>query len=274
MSRWWPERIRIALHADRAALIRLGGRQRHTVVGRTLVPFAGAALDPLQIGGALGDALRQPEWRYGAVEVVFSHVFCKLALIPGGIAVHGRREEDALHRNCIEEANGDLPTSWRIAVADAPAHLTRLACAVDGALLDGLETAVKSSGGKLNSLRPLIVDAYNARRSEIGRRSLWFATIERERCCIARLRSGVWESLRTRRVFTDPETELARLLRQERVRAADEDSAADELLLCAPNHPQLRLAADIAPSHSRKVDRNHRVDVEAADFGMALEGLQ
>ena len=272
MSRWWPERIRIGLHADRAALIRLDGRRRRTLAATQLVTFEGDSQGPTQIGEVIGNVLRQPDWGHGAIEIVFSHALCKLALIPGGIGVRGRIEEDALHRSCIEDANGELPAGSRIAVAEAPAHQPRLACAVDGALIDALESAVKLSGGKLVSLRPLLVDAFNARRTEIGLHHLWFATAERERCCIARIRNGLWESLHVHRVFDDPETELASLLKQERILAAD--SAPDGVLLCAPNHPQLRLPAGIAPIHLKDLDAGSCANVKATDFGLALEGLR
>lgn len=273
MSRWRPERIRIALHADRAALIRLGGRGRRRITGTQAIAFGSQPHSVEQQGEAIGNALRHPDWRHGAVEIVLSHALCKLALVPGGIAVHGRREEEALHRNCIEEANGELPAGWRIAVAEAPLHRPRLACAVDGALIDALETGIKSSGGKLASLRPLLVDAYNARRAQIGVGYRWLVTAEQDRCCIARIRNGVWESVRVRRLFDSPESELASLLKQESTHAADE-AAPTGLLLCAPNHPQLRLPAGIAPVHLNEIAASHHAHAAPAIFGMALEGLQ
>lgn len=273
MSRWRPERIRIALHADRAALVRLAGRQRRTVATTQIVSFPADAREPARIGEAIGKALSQPEWRHGAIEIVLSHALCKLALVPGGIDVRGRIEEEALHRSCLEEANGELPAGWRVAVADAPAHLPRLACAIDGALIDALDSAAASSGGRVVSLRPLLVDAYNARRAEMARGRFGFATVERERCCLVRIHDGVWQSLRMRRLFDDPETELASLLRQEGV-LAGEEPAPDGLLLCAPNHPQLRLPAGFAPVPLKQAPGNPVPDIDAAEFGMALEGLR
>ncbi|MDP1610454.1 MAG: hypothetical protein Q8K93_09835 [Reyranella sp.] len=273
MSRWRPERIRIALHADRAALVRLDGRQSRSPAVRQLVPFAADAREPARIGEAIGNALSQPEWRHGVIEIVLSHALCKLALIPGGIDVRGRIEEEALSRSCLEEANGDLPTGWRVTVAEAPAHLPRLACAVDGALLDAMDAAAVSSAGRIVSLRPLLVDAYNARRTGMARGRFWFVTVEHERCCLVRIHDGVWQSLRVRRLFDDPETELASLLQQERV-LAGEEPAPDGLLLCAPNHPQLRLPVGIAPVPLIELPGRAVPDAEAVDFGMALEGLR
>lgn len=273
MSRWRPERIRLALHADRAALVRLGGRQRRSIAATQIVSFPVDAREPGRIGEAIGKALSPPEWRHGAIEIVLSHALCKLALVPGGIDVRGRVEEDALYRSCLEEANGELPAGWRVAVAEAPAHLPRLACAIDGALIDALDTAAASSGGRVASLRPLLVDAYNARRAEMARGRFGLVTVERERCCLARIQDGVWQSLRVRRLFDELETELASLLRQERVMAG-EQSAPDGLLLCAPNHPQLRLPAGFAPAPLKHASGIEVPGIDAADFGMALEGLR
>ncbi|MDP3515142.1 MAG: hypothetical protein Q8S20_20560 [Sulfuritalea sp.] len=273
MSRWRPERIRLALHADRAALVRLGGRQRRSVAATQIVSFPVDAREPGRIGEAIGKALSLPEWRHGAIEIVLSHALCKLALVPGGIDVRGRTEEEALYRSCLEEANGELLAGWRIAVAEAPTHLPRLACAIDGALIDALDSAAASSGGRIVSLRPLLVDAYNARRGEMASGRFGLITVERERCCLARIQDGVWQSLRVRRLFDDPETELASLLRQERVLAGDEP-AADGLLLCAPNHPQLRLPAGFAPAPLKELPGRGVTAAEAVDFGMALEGLR
>lgn len=273
MSRWRPERIRLALHADRAALVRFGGRQRRTVAATQLVSFPLDARESARIGAAIGEALSLPEWRHGVIEIVLSHALCKLALVPGGIDVRGRVEEDALYRSSIEEANGELPAGWRVAVAEAPAHLPRLACAIDGALIEALDSAAASSGGRVVSLRPLLVDAYNARRAEMASGRFGLVTVERERCCLARIQDGVWQSLRVRRLFDDPETELTSLLRQERVLAGDEP-ASDGLLLCAPNHPQLRLPAGFAPAPLKELPGRGVTAAEAVDFGMALEGLR
>lgn len=273
MSRWWPEHIRIALHADRAALIRLGGRRRREIIERRVVSFADISGSPGAHGEAIGKALEQTKWRHGRIEVILSHALCKLALIPGGIEVRGRREEDALYRGCIEDANGNLPAHWRVEVAQAPAHQPRLACAVDGELIDALDAAANASGGTLASLRPWLVDAYNARRREIGLRHLWFATVENERCCIARIHNGVWKSLHDRRIFGDPQSALASLLKQERVLATD-DLAPDGVLLCAPNHPRLRLPAGIAAADLKDLDADPCADVEAGEYGLALEGLR
>lgn len=225
------------------------------------------------MGEAIGKALSQPEWRHGAIEIVLSLALCKLALVPGGIDVRGRIEEEALYRSCLEEANGELPAGWRVAVAEAPAHLPRLACAIDGALIDALDSAAASSGGRIVSARPLLVDAYNVRRGEMASGRFGLVTVERERCCLARIQDGVWQSLRVRRLFDDPETELASLLRQERVLAGDEP-ARDGLLLCAPNHPQLRLPPGFAPTPLKQSPGNEVADIDAAEFGMALEGLR
>lgn len=273
MSRWRSKRIRLALHADRAALVRLGDRQRRSVTATQIVSFPVDAREPGRIGEAIGKALSHPEWRHGAIEIVLSHALCKLALVPGGIDVRGRIEEDALYRSCIEQANGELPAGWRVAVAEAPAHLPRLACALDGALIDALDSAAVLSGGRIMSLRPLLVDAYNSNRAEMARGRFWFVTVERERCCLAHIHDGGWQGLRMRRLFDDPETELACLLRQERV-LTGEELAPDGMLLCAPNHPQLRLQAGFAPAPLRQATRNALPGIDAVEFGMALEGLR
>ncbi len=272
MSRWWPDRIRIALHADRAALVRWSGRGRAPVASQ-LLSFSGDA-SPDQIGQLLSDALSQPGWRHGAISVVLSHALCRLALVPGGIDVRGRQEEDALYRNCIEEANGELPSGWHVSAADAPAHLSRPVCAIDGLLVAALDAAAAASGGRIASLRPYLADAYNAHRSGLGMGRYWFAIVERERASLIRLQDGVWHSLRVKRLFDDPETELGTLLRQERVLAGDEP-APDGLLLCAPNHPELRAPPGFAaaPLQDALSIPSSRFGLAAADFGMALEGV-
>jgi hypothetical protein len=218
-------------------------------------------------------ALRQQGWPHCRVEIVLSHTLCKLALVPGGVGVRGRQEEDALYRACLEDANGELPTGWRVTVAEAPAHLPRLACAIDGALIDALDSSAASSGGRIVSLRPLLVDAYNARRDAMARGRYGFVTVERERCCLVQVHDGVWQSLRVRRLFDDPEMALASLLRQERV-LAGEEYAPDGVLLSAPNFPKLRLPAGFAPAPQKLAPGRPAPDAEALDFGMALEGLR
>ena len=273
MSRWRPDRIRIALHRDRAALIRWSGRGRAPVASQLLA--LPEAATPQQVGEALGDALGQDGWRHGAIEVVLSHALCRLALVPGGIDVRGEEEEDALHRNCVEEANGELPSGWRLSVAEAPAHLPRPVCAMDGALIEALDTAAASAGGHIVSLRPLLVDACNARQVELQQGRCWFVVVERERACLLRLLDGVWCNLRVKRLFGETEAELATLLRQERLLAGNEP-APERLLLCSPNHPGLRIPPGFAanPLQVESSSRTAWPGLGAGDYGLALEGLQ
>lgn len=272
MSLWRPERVRVALHRDRAALVRLPGRMR-TRAATALCAFP-EGTNAEQMGSRLAEVFALPEWRGATVEVVLSHALCRLALVPGGINVRGRDEESALFRSCVEEANGELPPGWQVVVAEAPAHRSRPVCAVEGALIAALDSAAAAGGGRIVSVRPLLVDAYNAHHSVLASGRQWLVVAERERACLARLSDGEFVSLRVYRLFSDVAAEVGVLLRKELFLSGD-DPAPEAVRLCAPNLPGLRLPAGGSPMVSvlegRRPPAGHGLD--AGDYGMALEGL-
>lgn len=219
----------------------------HVVRGRKPAIVASAVAENSPAGDwrsasdSLARMLLEPEWRESRIECVLSHRWCRLSLIPGGIRLRNRGEEEQFARMRLSRDNGELPGHWEIALAGSDFDGgPRVACAIDGEFLRSIDAAAARAKCRVASVQPLLAASYNGRRLSIGNRHAWFVTVESDRCCIARIDRGVWRSVRLRRLFGNPEAEVAALLSQERL-LADSAELPSEVFVCAPDFPGFAL---------------------------------
>lgn len=268
MLRWLPKRVRVSLQKDRIALVHLTAGGNPSAIKTAVIQDDGCSSPAAPPMHLLSKTLAQPSWEGSRLEIVLSHQLCRFAWIPPGVLLRNAQEEDRFVRLRIAQDNGSLPDGWTIALSRGNPSQPRIACAIDGELVKAADAAAHDGGCRIASLQPLLVAAYNSRRDAIARRHLWFVTIERGRCCIGRIKEGQWRSLRLRRLFNDSESEVKRLLEQERL-LADESDLPEETLICAPGMQGLDLARDDQWSIALATRMN--VAPEAA---VALEGYR
>lgn len=270
MSRLSTDRLFVALQPDRVALVRQRGRWRRRIVAKHMAPcspdsgWAGAV-------SALAAALTDPAWQRCRVEVVLSARFVRTAVMrpPPGI-----RSGEALRlaQHCLKELNGDEGAGWQILFGDAAWNGPRVVCAVDPKLLEALETAIGVAQGRLASIRPFATTAFDARRACFAGGNSWFAAVEPGWCTLARVESGSWTSVRTRRRFSDAGGEISPLLAQEAL-LADTEALPERIVIAAPNSPHLGIPGfDGVPALLRP--RAGFSPVDDASVAMALEGCR
>jgi hypothetical protein len=185
----WPERLTIALRP-------VGAEQPE--------PWSGALEDFRRRVAALG--------RRVGVSVVLSNHFVRYAVLPAQDGSATPEEEVALARFQFARIHGERAKGWEVRVSG------ELACAIDGALLEGIKREfVNKKNARLVSIQPFLMSAYNRARRRIPREGAWLLLAEAGRTCLARLAPKGWASVHNGR-----ETDADALLERERSRASGE----------------------------------------------------
>jgi hypothetical protein len=236
----WRDELGIVLHPERLVLARASGGWRRSLKRKEIIAVAPAAagtpvwqpaLDALagQVsGGALAGA---------NVRVVLSSGLVRYALVPHSDALTGEQEEIAFARHCFARIYGSQADDWVIRLSAAQPRRTRLACAVEKALLDALDRVLAPLGERYRSLQPHLMASFNRWRARLGERPGWFVVAEPGLLCLTLLRDGQWQSVRTVKVGADWPRELPSVLTREEC-LIDSPAECDEVLLFAPDGPE------------------------------------
>lgn len=239
MSLLWPDRLGVALFPDRLVLARAGGRvRRHlkhkeTVAAgpaRAAAPLWRPAIDALAGKVAAGTALNAD------VTVVLSNFFVHYALLPWSDALESEAEETAFARHCFVRVHGAEAESWVLKLSASNPGKPRLACAIEAPLIDALNEVMAPVGRRYRSLQPHLMASFNRWRTRLGEKPSWFVVAEPGLLCLALLRDGQWQSLRTIKVGSDWLNELPGVLTREAC-LVDNYSECDDVLLFAPETP-------------------------------------
>lgn len=268
MSPLSADRLFVALQPDRVALVRQSGWRKRRVTAKHVAPCAAGSSWEAAVA-TLATALADPAWRRCRLEVVLSARFVRTAVMP---PVAGMRsgEVSRLAQHCLQEAHGEGSDGWHVTFGDAPWNAPRLVCAIDSELLKALDAAARGAGGRLVSVRPFAMSAFDSRRSHFAEGSAWFVAVEPDWCTLARVEHGTWMSVRTRRLFSAPETEISSLIDQERLLTGKEE-LPERIVVASPNLPQWRIAGqEVAPVALPPFPGFSPVD--DAPVAMALEG--
>jgi hypothetical protein len=125
--------------------------------------------------------------------VVLSNHFVRYAVVPWSDALDSEVEEEAYVRHHFARIHGERAAAWATRWTDSGD--TRLASAIDRALLDALKQALP----RLASVQPYLMTAINRCRKAIPRNGAWLALVEDERACIALHAGGGWRSVQNAR---------------------------------------------------------------------------
>lgn len=137
------------------------------------------------------------------VSVVLSSHFVHLQLLPWRQGLRSDAEWIALARHAWTAVHGSVVQSWGICVSESTPGQPRVACGIDGRLVESLRDACAIAGARLESVTPHFMKAFNAVRHQLGRNQAWFADVEPGRAVIGLVRDGEWLSLRSRRLTND-----------------------------------------------------------------------
>lgn len=237
----WRERLLISLAPGQLTWVRLNGGLRGLVQ-----PEAGAKrIVPVDAGyGARAwdgviHALRTEaaQWQNDpiAVRIVLSNHFVRYALVPSSDSVSAGDEELALARFHFAKVHGEASRDWNIRLSPAASGssgATRLASAVDNALIDALQQSFpRERRPRLASIQPLLMSVFNHAGSRtIPAKGAWLIIAEADRACVALHNGKSWQAVQNvKGQFADPEA-WAGLV--ERVRWSIQlDSVPDTILV-------------------------------------------
>ena len=209
MSRLWRERLLVSLAPGALSWVRVRGVLRPQAGAKRIVPVAP------DYGARSWDgvihALRAEtaQWQNDplAVRIVLSNHFVRYALVPNSDGVSGGDEELALARFHFAKVHGDASRDWNIRLSPAPAGATRLACAVDNALIEALQQCFpRVQRPRLTSVQPLLMSVYNKLHSRVPAAGTWLVMAEADRACVALHSGKTWHAVQNvKGEFSDAE---------------------------------------------------------------------
>jgi len=144
------------------------------------------------------------------LEVVLSNHLVRYAVLPWSAALSSEDEWMAYARHIFGETYGAEAAGWRIQICEGSRRKSRAACSADAALLDSI-----ASVERVVSIQPLLMAAFNARRSEFGQEPGWFVLHETGRLTLGLIADGEWKVLRNRRAAENWRDSLQDLLHRE-----------------------------------------------------------
>lgn len=191
---WLPSKLYVNFAADGVRLCEVAAWGR--VRAQTVIPVhndAGTAWQPSV--QALAGWLAQHPGRRFELHVVLSDRFVRYQLLPWRAGVGGKAEWQAYAGHRFREVFGELATGWTIRMAPTPPGDAAMATAIDTALIEALH-ALSVRPPRLASLQPRFVAAYNGWRHKLKGKACWFASLEKERACVALIERGLWRTVR------------------------------------------------------------------------------
>jgi hypothetical protein len=234
VSPLWRERLLIALAPGELSWVRLHGRMRPEAGAKRVVPVDAGYGARLWDGAVHALRTEAAQWHNDpvAAHIVLSNHFVRYALVPGSDGVSGGEEELALARFHFAKVHGEASRHWNIRLSAAAPGATRLACAVDSALIDSItQSFPRDRRPRLSSVQPLLMAVFNhAGIPALPPKGAWFVMAEADRACVALYAANAWQAVQNvKGPFADAEA-WAGLV--ERVRWSIQlDSVPDTILV-------------------------------------------
>ena len=178
--------------------------------------------------GGLADL---PEIRRGArVVAIVSSYRARYLLLPWSTNLSSENDWKAYAQHRFSEIFGPQAGDWDFRVSPSRRGAARLACGIERLLLDALRRKAAESGALLVSVRPALMDAFNAQRRAFRRAPGWLVAADQGRLTLALIVQGVWELVRVRNVGPAWRDELPAILRREEL-LAKRDAAVERVVL-------------------------------------------
>lgn len=234
MSRWFRERMLVALSPGGVAAARVAGAFRPRIVGQ-LHRDCDPGVGPERWRGAtvaFASICRELAAVEADVTVVLSNHFVRYAIVPHSPNLDGDTEETAFARYCFSRIHGDRCSTWETRLSGSSARGTRVASAVDAALPEAVRACLPPSGKlRLVSQQPYLMSAVNRWRRLMKGTAAWLLLLEPGRGCLARLERGSWAGVQNVRGAFDAPWQWAAMLDRERC-VADGTQMPVEVLVC------------------------------------------
>ena len=170
--------------------------------------------------------------------------WCAMLMVPWSGALLDRSSAQRFLHGQFAAIYGDGARAWRLAADDAPYGKPRLACGIDGDLLQGVQDAVAAHGRRCLSIEPIVGPAW---RSIAGGKPNAFALVEAGRLLLATTSGGRITALHSQSCGAAWGDELDRAWRRWNLRAPQLDAIEQVALLDLSGVPQENLPGHFQP---------------------------
>ena len=170
--------------------------------------------------------------------------WCAMLMVPWSGALLDRTSAQRFLHSQFAAVYGDGARAWRLAADDAPYGKPRLACGIDGDLLQGVQDAAAAHGRRLLSIEPIVGPAW---RSIAGSKPAAFALVEAGRLLLATTSGGRISALHSQSCGAAWGDELDRAWRRWNLRAPQLDAIEHVALLDLSGVPQEDLPGRFQP---------------------------
>lgn len=230
MSPSWADQISLTLLGDTAFLRRQPHGTRAAQAEVIVVHNDSGDVNDLLI--AIEKAIKErPAWlRAGQLTVVLGNTRVRYASLPWVDDFMHRDERLSYARIAMSKLFGPVTDQWDIRLSEADYGDPWLACGVDRALLDQLDTLALACRWRLMSVQPALMTIANEFRLRLAHGAIRLVLMEKERAVVARLDDGRWRQVRTRRIQSQDAEALQDLIAQEAL--LDPDEAWNTSRLC------------------------------------------
>ena len=244
-SRWFPDRLRIALCPGQIVVSRLDGLRVQIVEKRIFSSDCSPQSPVWQcLLALLPEVLRDCGSGVRTASVILSNHFVRFAVVPWRDEVIKEGEREALARHCLRAAYGNSVNDSDICVSDSGFRKNALASTVERPFLAGIRDIFASAGISVTSIQPYFMSAFNRFRNNLSARpNLCLAIAEPRRATIGLYDEAGWQLIAGRRLINDGGDSLSRVILQEVLSCRNPD-AFDRVVVAALSEPRMKLSID------------------------------
>jgi hypothetical protein len=170
--------------------------------------------------------------------------WCAMLMVPWSGALLDRSSAQRFLHSQFAAVYGDGARAWRLAADDAPYGKPRLACGIDGGLLQGVQDAAAAHGRRCLSIEPIVGPAW---RSIAGEKPAAFALVETGRLLLATTGGGRITAMHSQSCAIVWGEELDSAWRRWTLRAPQLDAIEHVALLDLSGVPQAEVPERFVP---------------------------
>jgi hypothetical protein len=147
--------------------------------------------------------------------IVLANHFLRYAIVEVDKTLKSGAEQIAFATHRFSQLYGENANSWEIRLDQESARAPFIATAVDRGLIVGLREMFKSVNVKLHSIQPCLMKAYNLSQTAFVNKNAWFVMFEHGNLCLAWLKAGSINTVRTIKVGADWQEKLTEIIDRE-----------------------------------------------------------
>lgn len=149
-----------------------------------------------------------------ALRVVLSGGFVRWLVLPPRAELSRSSEVTAYAKHRFGEVYGKLAENWEVMVAVVPPGQSRLACAVDRALMAHLRRACEGSGARLVSVVPYFSSVFDYWQQAVPSEAAWFGVVEAQYITLGLLQRKNWIAVHSQPMDGPDAVQLSSLMLQ------------------------------------------------------------